>query len=586
VIHVMSVLGMMHIRDHLVGDAQRRGISGGQKKRVNIGVELAAMPAILFMDEPTSGLDGAATIELARCLGQLRLSGLTIICVIHQPRFAVYDMFTHLLLLGKGGNQVFCGRAELIEQYLTEAGFRLPAKENPADWLIDVVCGLAPRYDTSGKEDKDFTAPQDLFAIWESGCKDQVFDESFQWSKDFVAPEALRGIPLEPLTQRRTPNRLQQMYYMLKRSISQHEMGVTMAVCSILFGSAACFAYINTERVSYSYLFLEQWVTGYGAASPLFSLFVASYTRPLFTKERLIYQREQKSGVSSLSYFIARNLYNLALLPLLSAAYSLGLFFFAMPAQEYDTYFLAAFCAAFYWSGAAMMVSMLVDSELISTLALIFWPLLEPILAGSFMFMSTPRDSPLSWLTCGRWNIQILFCAEVSVLPYNVLSMPESNIKGQLQDRLVEFPKGLLSAARTADAWEADDMSTLDPLKKDFEDAMAVGINSAVMALLLAGLAFRTVALLLMVLGKYSQGGGFLHQIVYVINRAAGRPGSAVSVAVDRDAFHHDLENTKNFAKTIVALRAVKAMKTKVLFKKAMKTSAQPSQQREYGRLV
>ena len=77
-------------------------------------------------------------------------------------------------------------------------------------------------------------------------------------------------------------------------------------------------------------------------------------------------------------------------------------------------------------------------------------------------------------------------------------------------------------------------MSTLDPLKKDFEDAMAVGITSAVMALLLAGLAFRTVALLLMVLGKYSQGVGFLHQIVYIIKRAAGRPGSAVSIAVDQ----------------------------------------------------
>ena len=68
------------VRNHLVGDAAKRGISGGQKKRVNIGMELVAMPAIMFMDEPTSGLDGAATIELARCLGQLRLSGLTIVC--------------------------------------------------------------------------------------------------------------------------------------------------------------------------------------------------------------------------------------------------------------------------------------------------------------------------------------------------------------------------------------------------------------------------------------------------------------------------------------------------------------------------
>ena len=51
VIHVMRVLGIEHIRNNLVGDAEKRGISGGQKKRVNIGVELVAMPAIVFMDE-------------------------------------------------------------------------------------------------------------------------------------------------------------------------------------------------------------------------------------------------------------------------------------------------------------------------------------------------------------------------------------------------------------------------------------------------------------------------------------------------------------------------------------------------------
>ena len=108
---------------------------------------------------PTSGLDGAATIELARCLGQLRLSGLTIICVIHQPRLAVYEEFTHLLLLGKGGQQVYCGRGDLIQEYFTSLGFRLPDKENPADWLIDVVCGLSPRYKDDGSTDADFKAP-------------------------------------------------------------------------------------------------------------------------------------------------------------------------------------------------------------------------------------------------------------------------------------------------------------------------------------------------------------------------------------------------------------------------------------------
>ena len=60
------------------------------------------MPSVVFMDEPTSGLDGAATLELAICLKQLQRSGLTICCVIHQPRSSVFLSFSHLLLLGKG----------------------------------------------------------------------------------------------------------------------------------------------------------------------------------------------------------------------------------------------------------------------------------------------------------------------------------------------------------------------------------------------------------------------------------------------------------------------------------------------------
>lgn len=136
VVHTLSVLGIMHIKDSLVGDARRRGVSGGQKKRVNIGMELAAMPAIIFMDEPTSGLDGAATVQLAECLAQLRLSGLTIICVIHQPRLRVFMAFSHVLLLGAGGRQVYCGCTANIEPYLVSSGFRLPERENLADCTL------------------------------------------------------------------------------------------------------------------------------------------------------------------------------------------------------------------------------------------------------------------------------------------------------------------------------------------------------------------------------------------------------------------------------------------------------------------
>ena len=124
------------------------------------------MPNIIFMDEPTSGLDGAATLELAECLSSLRKSGLTIVCTIHQPRFSVFKEFTHLMLLGKGGQMVFSGSTSKSMPYLNENGFEMPQGENAADWMVDIVCGHVPKLTASGAVDPNFEAPADLFRWW------------------------------------------------------------------------------------------------------------------------------------------------------------------------------------------------------------------------------------------------------------------------------------------------------------------------------------------------------------------------------------------------------------------------------------
>ena len=79
--------------------------------------------------------------------------------------------FSHVLLLGKGGKQVYCGRREFIRPYLETLGFVVPEHENPADWMIDVVCGLAPRYKEDGSVDEAYRAPEDLFDAWDRDHK-------------------------------------------------------------------------------------------------------------------------------------------------------------------------------------------------------------------------------------------------------------------------------------------------------------------------------------------------------------------------------------------------------------------------------
>jgi ABC-type multidrug transport system ATPase subunit len=103
----IAALGLTDIRHSTIGDETTRGISGGQRKRVNIGMELVGQPTVLFLDEPTSGLDSTSSKEVCHCLRRVAESGLTIVTVIHQPRYEIFEMFHDVLLLGKGGRTVY-----------------------------------------------------------------------------------------------------------------------------------------------------------------------------------------------------------------------------------------------------------------------------------------------------------------------------------------------------------------------------------------------------------------------------------------------------------------------------------------------
>jgi ABC-type multidrug transport system ATPase subunit len=83
---ILAQLGLTHVRDALVGGAARRGVSGGERKRLAVGVELVTRPALLLLDEPTSGLDAAAALALMRVLTSLARRGQTVAAAIHQPR--------------------------------------------------------------------------------------------------------------------------------------------------------------------------------------------------------------------------------------------------------------------------------------------------------------------------------------------------------------------------------------------------------------------------------------------------------------------------------------------------------------------
>lgn len=139
-------LGIAHIAEAVIGGGENAAanISGGQLKRVNIACELVAIasPGILLLDEPTSGLDAAVAYELMDCMEALKeASGITIVCVLQQPRHEIFIKMDHLLLLHPSGTLVYAGRPQDATTYLTTVLGKTPYsyETSDADFCIDVL---------------------------------------------------------------------------------------------------------------------------------------------------------------------------------------------------------------------------------------------------------------------------------------------------------------------------------------------------------------------------------------------------------------------------------------------------------------
>ncbi|KAH8050447.1 ATPase [Aureococcus anophagefferens] len=145
VFKVLDSLNLVQIQRSKIGDEFNRGISGGQRKRVNVGLELVADPKVLFLDEPTSGLDSVSATELSLMLRSVAESdGLTIAAVIHSPGPAAFDAFHRFLLLQTGGRLVYHGATRDVETYFGSIGFAYPRGDTldpVADFMMKCVAG-------------------------------------------------------------------------------------------------------------------------------------------------------------------------------------------------------------------------------------------------------------------------------------------------------------------------------------------------------------------------------------------------------------------------------------------------------------
>ncbi len=209
---VLHSLGLYDIKDMKVGTALNKKISGGQRKRLNISLELIREPAIMFLDEPTSGLSSLDSENILDLLNDLKLKGKLIFVVIHQPSSDIFKMFDRLIFLDSGGYMVYYG---------------IPVRA--IDYFKDRV--HLPRYNDSECHACGNVNPEQIFSIVESKVLDEFGRPTMtrkvspaEWSSYFNSrreerpphPRSGNGIPEITL---RTPGRLKQLAVFVKRDI-------------------------------------------------------------------------------------------------------------------------------------------------------------------------------------------------------------------------------------------------------------------------------------------------------------------------------------------------------------------------------
>lgn len=166
---VLEVLDLTDVRNSTIGDDATRGVSGGQRKRVNIGLELAACPLALFCDEPTSGLDASASLSVVTAVKRVaQTTGITAVMVIHQPRQEIWNALDRVLILAPGGLTAFNhDRRHALPYFAHFFGIRVKRQDNPADVIMDYISAHA----------------SECARVWKESGKD--------WLDDFVSTQGV-----------------------------------------------------------------------------------------------------------------------------------------------------------------------------------------------------------------------------------------------------------------------------------------------------------------------------------------------------------------------------------------------------------
>ncbi|KAG5051992.1 hypothetical protein JHK87_004190 [Glycine soja] len=457
---VIEFLGLQSVRNHLVGTVEKRGISGGQRKRVNVGLEMVMEPSLMILDEPTSGLDSASSQLLLRALRREALEGVNICMVVHQPRkfrarvaqkikaifqgciiqvlgYALVQMFDDLILLAKGGLTVYHGSVKKVEKYFADLGINIPKRINPPDYFIDILEGIEVPSGSSGVSYKElpvrwmlhngYPVPLDMqqnaaqFDMYATvnPAKETDPDSSGHEERSFVGElwdDVRNGMELKrekirlnflkskDFSDRKTPGIFKQYKYFLIRVGKQRlrEAKIQAIDYLILLLAGACLGALTKAS--------DQT---FGAAGYTYTVIAVSLLCKIaalrsFSLDKLHYWRESDSGMSSLAYFLSKDTidhFNTVIKPVV---YLSMFYFFTYPRSTFADNYIVLLCLVYCVTGVAYAFAILFEPG-----AAQLWSVLLPVV---FTLIATQtKDSKflkdIAYLCYSRWALEAFIIA-------------------------------------------------------------------------------------------------------------------------------------------------------------------------------
>ncbi|MBC8110719.1 MAG: ATP-binding cassette domain-containing protein, partial [Verrucomicrobia bacterium] len=304
VMDVLISLGLDHIRDLKVGNVLNKKISGGQRKRLNIALELIREPAVMFVDEPTSGLSSRDSENVIDLLKELSLKGKLIFVVIHQPSSEIYKMFDKMFILDTGGYPVYFGNPVDAVTYFKRQNNQ-----------IDRIGGQCP---TCGN-----VTPELIFNIVEAKVVDEFgqftnkrkvlpaewHDKFLKFKTKIEEVETINEAPPKALD---LPSRFRQMLLFTKRDLLSKLSNTQYLVINLLEAPllALLLAFIirfqNDPRGGYTFRYNDN-IPAYILVGVLVAIFMGlTVSAEEIIKDRKIQKRESFLNLSRTSYLFSK----------------------------------------------------------------------------------------------------------------------------------------------------------------------------------------------------------------------------------------------------------------------------------------